>query len=425
MNLRRRLAVWQRTTAGSGPARLLRVRFAAVASTSNAQAWALYDDAGRRIEAGFGAPADWPEADAAEAIVAAEGVRIAAVTLPPLAASKVRSAAAFAVEDQLAGAPGTQHLAASAQRADGGVRVVIVEREHLAAIAALPSVLPRLPAWRRIVAEPDLVPYDGDWHWCAVPGPGGDAFVRLDDGTAMAVPAPRAGALAVEFARLVERHVPAPGAIAVHAAVDASTLAAWSAATGIRFHARPAWQWTECGASVLDAATDLRQGDFAAAAAPLPGRGQRLWRTAFAIAAVALCLHVAAAVAEWVRLRVDAAQTASAWRAVAATAGVEVPPESDARTAVVRRFTELRHASGLAVADDPLPTLARAAPVLARLPRGALKSASFAGGAWTVDLGNLDGDALREFDAGMKAAGVPALIARTGGNVRARFGASS
>lgn len=408
----------------SSPASLLRVRFAAPATEAAAQAWALYDEEGRLLRTGFDAPAAWPDAEAAEAIVAAANVRIAVVTLPPLAPARVRAAAAFAVEDQLAGAPGTQHLAASRQLPDGRVRVVIVEQERLAAVVALPSVLPRLPAWRRIVAEPELAPVDLDWHWCAGDGPEADAFVRLSDGASIPLPPPSAGALPIEFARLVERRVPAPRAVAVHADIDDATLAAWSDATGIRFNAYPPWQWAACPPPAFAAGTDLRQGDFAIVSAPTAGGTRRLWRPAIAIAAAALGLHVVATLAEWVWLRIDAAQTAAAWHTLAAGAGVDPGPAGDARAALTRRFAELRHGSGLAAPDDPLPTLARAAPVLSRLPSATLKSASYAGGAWTLDLGNLDADALRAFDAGMKAAGVPALIARTGGNVRARFGGS-
>jgi hypothetical protein len=409
----------------SSPASLLRVRFAAPASETAAQAWALYDAHGRLLRTGFDAPAAWPGADAAEAIVAAASVRIAVVTLPPLAPARVRAAAAFAVEDQLAGAPGTQHVAASRQSADGSVRVVIVEQERIAAIVALPSTLPGLPAWRRVVAEPELAPVDLDWHWCSGEDPAGDAFARLADGVSIPLPPPSAGALPVELARLVERRVPPPRAVAVHAEIDDATLADWSAATGIRFYAQPRWQWAACPPAAYAAATELRQGDLATVSAPTAGGARRLWRPAIAIAAAALGLHVAATLVEWAWLRIDAAQTAAAWRALATGAGVDPGPAGDARAALTRRYAELRHGSGLAAPDDPLPTLARAAPVLSRLPPGALKSASYAGGAWTVDLGNLDADALRAFDAGMKAAGVPALIARSGGNVRARFGGPS
>ena len=56
--------------------------------------------------------------------------------------------------------------------------------------------------------------------------------------------------------------------------------------------------------------------------------------------------------------------------------------------------------------------------------RGALKSASYAGGRVDRRARGLDAEALRDFDTGMKAAGLPALIARAGGGVRARFGAA-
>jgi general secretion pathway protein L len=244
----------------------------------------------------------------------------------------------------------------------------------------------------------------------------------LTDGAAIAIAPPAAGALPIELQRLIERRQPAPESIAVHAMVPGALLAQWSAASGIPFVARPAWRWAESTSAAFAAATDLLQGDFApVTAARAPARG-RLWRPALAIGIAALALHVGATVAEWAWLRVDAARGAQAWRTLATDAGVAVDETTDARAALVRRFAELRHANGLAAPGDALPLLARAAPVLSRLPRGALKSASYSAGAWTVELASLEPDALRDFDAGMKAAGLPALIARTGGGVRARFG---
>ena len=367
-------------------------------------------------------PDRWPAAEAAEAIVGASSVRIAVVTLPPLPPTRLRAAASFAVEDQVAGTPGTQHLAVSRQAPDGRVRVLIVEHDFVREILALPAAVPGLPAWRRIVAEPELAPVDEAWHWCADDAADGWAFARFDDGSAIAIAPPAAGLLPIELQRLIERRLPAPGSIAVHATVSDALLAQWSADAGIRFVARPAWRWAESPPAAFLAATNLLQGDFApAAAARAPARG-RLWRPALAIGAAALALHVGATLAEWAWLRVDAARDAEAWRALATSAGVAADETTDARAALARRFAELRHANGLAAPGDALPLLARAAPVLSRLPRGSLKSASYSAGAWTVELGALDPEALRDFDAGMKAAGLPALIARTGSGARARFG---
>jgi hypothetical protein len=82
----------------------------------------------------------------------------------------------------------------------------------------------------------------------------------------------------------------------------------------------------------------------------------------------------------------------------------------------------LRHAQGLTAPDDALPLLARAAPALAVLPTGTVKSASFADGHWTLDLAGADAAAVGDFDARMRAAGVPALVATSAAGTRVRFG---
>src|SRR2546428_289929 len=77
------------------------------------------------------------------------------------------------------------------------------------------------------------------------------------------------------------------------------------------------------------------------------------------------------------------------------------------------RHAELRHRAGLETPADMLPLLARAAPALAAVPPGALKSAHYAGGAWTIELGALDLAALAALDRGLRNAGVDVLQAST------------
>ena len=407
------------------PGRVLRVRFIAQATAESRQDWALYDGAGALLSNGRDPPARWPGAARAEAVLDARRVRVVALRLPPLPAARLRPAAAFAVEDQLAGVPDDQHVAVSGQAADGTVRIVIVERDLLRTIVAMPG--PGFPAWSRVVAEPELLPAAEDWHWCADDATPGHAFLRFPDGTAMATAAPPPdGALPDELLRLLATK-PVPATIAVRAAATEACLASWSAATGVRFVAQPPWRWQESGPAAFAAATDVLQGDFAPAAAPGSGRRWPAWRSAVALGLAAVGLHVTATLGEWAWLHYDAQRDAAAWRSLAANAGVagSSAGADPARVAIERRFSDLRHANGLPAPGDALPVLARAAPALARLPRGALKSASFTAGAWTVELGPVEPETLREFDAAMKEAGLPALIARTASGTRARFGGSA
>src|SRR5712671_980363 len=79
--------------------------------------WALYDDANRLVRRGRAPIAGWPSADSREAVIAAAHGRLVTVKLPPLPALRVQSAASFALEEQLAGAPEDSHVAPGRQAA--------------------------------------------------------------------------------------------------------------------------------------------------------------------------------------------------------------------------------------------------------------------------------------------------------------------
>ena len=76
--------------------------------------------------------------------------------------------------------------------------------------------------------------------------------------------------------------------------------------------------------------------------------------------------------------------------------------------------------AGLAAPSDATPLLARAAPALAALPAGALKSATYTPGAWTLDLAKLDDGAVAALDRGFANAGLASLQATTPAGTRVR-----
>src|SRR5260370_26179175 len=88
--------------------------------------WALFDDANRLLRRGRAPIADWPSAESREAVIAAAHGRLVTVKLPPLPPQRVQSAASFALEEQLAGAPEARHVAPGPQAADGSARRAIV-----------------------------------------------------------------------------------------------------------------------------------------------------------------------------------------------------------------------------------------------------------------------------------------------------------
>ena len=405
----------------------LRVLIDAPPASGRAQSWALFDDAGGLLRAGRDAPGAWPPADRTEAVLAASQVRIAALALPPLVPSRVASAAAFALDDQLAGPQEAQHLAVSTQEAGGRVRVVIAARSLVAALRDRATHSGLLAKVTRAIAEPDLaVPHNG-WRWCAAPH--AEGFVRRTDGSAFPVSVAARHALPAELALALahaRRDGKAPPEVRVDADAADSDLARWQRETGVAFARGAAWRWFDAPAAAFTGAVDLLQGDFALTSPPAAGSHRLLFVPALVIAAAALALHVVATVGEWGALKFDGWRESREWSALAAGAGIA--PEAAttpalARSAIARRYADLRHSHGMASPDDALPLLARAAPALRALPSGSVKSASYADAHWTLDLAHADAAAIAELDARLKEAGVPALFATSAAGSRIRLGA--
>jgi hypothetical protein len=408
---------------------LLRVLLPGAPQADRADAWALFDDAGALLRHGRDRPEGWPDADRREAVLAASLARVAVVALPPLPPGRVATAAAFALEDALAGAPATQHLVAGRQGPDGRVPVTIVARSALEPVAAC------RPPFARVIAEPELAtpaqamspggPATAPvWRWCQGDG---DGFVRTGDGSAFAVsPLDAGGALPPELAQALASAVAHGSAPTVRAEVDAAagSTARWQQLTGATFIPAARWQWHAAGNDAFESARDLAL-PVANAAATLRATPWQSLRPAALVAGLAVALHVVATAAEWIAGTIRASRDRAAWVELARDAGAPVDAAADsasARTAVARRYAEARHARGLPAPDDAGPLLARAAPALASLPPGTVRRATYAGGAWTIELAPLDAAALAGLDARLKIAGTPALAASGPAGVRLRIG---
>lgn len=397
----------------------LRIRLAAPPAPERADAWALYDASGALRDTGTDRPDAWPKADRIEYVLAASQVRIASVALPPMSPSRLAGAVGFALEDQLAGPVSAHQLAVSPQADDGRVRVAIMARARLAELTA------RYPA-SRIIAESDLAEPVAGWRWCArderTPG-----FVLREDGSAFPVDAPAVdGALPAEIAVALaqaRRDHGAPQSIRVDAPIGDTALSRMQREASVPLHRGTPWRWEDAGPERHARAIDLAPAaDASTAKAPRHGIA-RLFVPALALACAAAAIHVVAAVVEWTSLRVDAWRSARDWQSLAVTAGV--PPESaatpqSARSAIAKRYAEVRHARGLPAAGDALPLLARAAPALASLPPASVRSAIYADGHWTVEVNR--SDAIGELEARMRRDGVPILVAASQSGVRIRFG---
>src|SRR5438045_3273449 len=157
----------------------LRVLLTAPPSSSRPESWALFDDAGRCAQRGRDVAEAWPRADRREAVLAADLVRIVTLNLPPMPATRIGAAAAFALEDQLATIGEPPAIAVSAQQPDGTVQACVAAHEVVAAAVTFE------PPFDRVVAESVLAPVHRGWTWYASGADGG--FVRRADGSAFSV----------------------------------------------------------------------------------------------------------------------------------------------------------------------------------------------------------------------------------------------
>jgi hypothetical protein len=377
--------------------------------------WTLYDGH-RLVQSGRGAASAWPDASAREAVLAASAVRLVHVALPPMPEDRVAQAIAFALEDQLAGPAGGQHLAHSKRDADG-VDVAIVAKSMLAPLAK---------SFDRVVAEPAVAakPAAGAWRWYRSGTSGG--FIRRHDGSAFATsPVDTRGPLPPELAlplRHAARSAQPVSRVEAAFAVDDAQLRAWSDDAGVPVVRTEAWRWDQ-DAGALASAFDLLQGEYSRAprAAPRSLRTSLRWAAGLAIAAV--LVHVAGTVLSWGSLRYRDWRAQHDIVATARSAGIaDAGDAQQAAAALALRHAEARHRAGLPASSDALPLLARAAPALSLLPAGTLKSATDAASTWTLDLGKVDPAVAAAVDRNLAAAGVPTLTATTPAGTRMRIG---
>jgi len=345
-------------------------------------------------------------------VLAAAHVRLAALDLPPMPRSRLRQAALFALEDQVAASAG-----------EAAVSITTTGRPVVAAIAsrALVDAIGRsVPRAARIIPESTLAPHTAGWTWCA--SAAGDGFVRRADGSAFAV-----GSAATELPpelhavlAQAKRGAHAPASVHAAFAVDPARLAAWSHAAGVPFVAAPEWRWEDAAASAFAQAPDFLAGDLPDVAPPASRIGKR-FRPALVLATLAIGLHVVMLLAQWAWL--GAAQ----WRlsrqivAQATAAGLAAATPAAAMTGIARRNAGVRHAASQGAPADALPLLARAAPAIGDLPHGALKSARYGDGAWTLEVGKLDADALSHVTRALGRAGVEAVSAPSSSGTRMRI----
>ena len=403
----------------------LRVLIDETPDPARAAAWTLYDAAGRPIRSGHSVPSDWPDAERKEAVIAATHGRIAALELPPLPPGRADGAVRYALEDQLAAGADDSHIALSPQEADGTLCVAIVAEAWMSAF--IEGSRRCDIAWERALLESDLAERSPDlWRWCAS-SIAASGFVRTDSGATIAMGPAREGDVPAELELALSRAgTRAPRAVRVDAeGADVSFLGRAHDQTGVDFAAGTPWRWSDAPPGAYARAIDLLRGRYGPQyRAPSPGIA-RLVRPAVWIAGIALALHVVATVGQWGWLRW---QAFAVDRELSAIARAAVPEFAEGKVAdspalaLARRERDLKHRAGLAARDDLVPLLARAAPVLGTLPRGALHSLAYADGHLLLDLGKLPDQDPAGLQSELRRLGLVAILAPTQGGSRVRIG---
>jgi type II secretion system protein L len=400
----------------------LRVLLDAAPVVERAADWALFAAGGRLVRTGRGRPSEWPARDRIEAIITAACGRLVTLTLPPLPAPRVAAAAGYALEDQLAGAPEQSQAAFGAQAADGTVRGAIVAASWMRAFnAGSQSAGIR---WDRIVLESDLArPPASGWCWCARSR--ADAgFVVTDRGASIGVGAAGDAGVPAELALAIAaagQHAPRLVRVDMDG-IGPERLAQAKTQTGVAFSGGVPWRWPDATTQAFVSAVDLATAGVDSGAPSGRSTTMRLFRPAVAIAALALGIHVIATLGQWLWLQW---QTHAVQRELVAVAQAAAPDAAAAMPplkAIGRRDAELRHRAGLPARDDVLPLLARAAPALARLPAGSVRSLRYADGHVVVELQKSDAAQIARVQRELQAQGLTAIAAATATGARLRLG---
>ena len=393
---------------------MLRIFLDAPPSADRAEPWVRYGNDGRAAARGRDVPARWPSDASVEVVVAAAMTRVVALALPPMPRNRLPAAVRYALEDQMA--TSADEAAIAFAPAENGVIAAIATRQSIDAIRASVARV------ARIVSESALAPRSDGWTWCTSAADGG--FVRRADGSAFSVGGSEGGALPPELDAALAAAAHGGGApAAVHVAFSANEqqLAHWSRDAGVNFVAASTWRWDEAPAAAFAAAPDFLATD-APAGAPVASNAARAFRPALAIATAALALLAAGLLIERAWLAVEQWQASRALMQEAASARLpNASTPAGAAAAIAQANAQARHRAGRAAPGDAVPLLARAAPMIATLPAGALKSATYANDAWTLELANVDAQSVSRVARALSHAGIDAVSAPTASGVRMRL----
>jgi general secretion pathway protein L len=345
---------------------------------SAAVAWALVRPDGTLEREGQGQIGSLPSARRTTVVVAASRVLLTRATLPSRGAHRVRSALAYAIEDQLTSDPESVHAVAAGAPRDKRQSIAVIEREWLRGLIA---------SFRAAGVSPDSVTVetclppivDGEWTLVLREE---NAFLRTGEASGMGLEGgfdggvPDVLKLALDSARSART---APRRIAVRAD-SPPDLRAWSRELGVPCEVVGSWQaWQLVGRSTVE----FLQGEFARTSG-LRALWPRL-RPAGILAAAALTIEVAGTFCQWGALRYEKAQLEARMREQFMAAFPKAQAVVDPALQMQRNLQAARAAAGVAQNSDFLPLLAR----VATANPGAgwhVKTVGYEAGKLTLDL---------------------------------------
>lgn len=378
-------------------------------------AWALIEN-DQLLERGRGGRQTWPQCDRALGVIGAARARVMRLALPDLPAAKFRAALAYAVEARIAGEPEAQRLAAGPLESDGKRRVVVSERAWVD--QALRSLANEGLTLAKLVAEGELPEKPPEAWWWQRAGAGGylltgDDLLPLDDAGAEIAP-PSLLLLALERggARRPER------LIICGDEPSSEQQLSWAQSLGLAIEWRPGGDPLLAPDNRFEAAQTLLVPLAKGGEERPEDRNRRRWRFAAAIAVLAAGLHLAAGLADTLRL----ALSVRALEGEASRLLAERFPEAEPVLGVYKAFREhyarARHAAGLPAPLDAIALLARAAPALAQTGESSLRQAHFSGGRWTLDLAPMGAEQRQRLLSDLRLAGFAVIYAEQANGLR-------
>jgi len=341
-------------------------------------AWILFDGRGNVLREESTALAEIPRADACEAVLPASRVLFARLALPRVGTATLRELLPFAVEDRLLADPANIHAVAGERNAAGETVVAVVDREWLQAMldSLRRAGIGAAHAW----PESALVsrqPSTWDVVWS-----GNGGLLVDDDGVAATFDHDAGGALPLAL-RLALDEARArgtrPASVRVHVQGPASapSLARWSQETGMPFDAGARWE--DMARGEPHAPLEILSGEFA----PRRRARVRLPRAALWLAGAIAVAQLGFVALDAARLQHERTRLEGEREALFRDAFPEARVVVDPDLQMKRNLAELRRTRGLAVDDDFLDQLSRAA----REPGGPARSIEYAAGKLTLQRG--------------------------------------